>query len=176
MHIDTYGNAIHTKMAGDMQRHISIHPIDPEQPDSPTGSARQHANLPNKPEGHANTPNMRRNAHGNVDGSNTPENESITPDSPVRGAVSRIGESEGIGSSMDAPDTCTYTQSTASDLRMPAHASEYFRIPRNVSKTPNSLGRSAEAHTGAREARKSLVCIGHAHARAQRSDRCKKKA
>ena len=60
MHIDTYGDAVHTKMAGDMQRHISIHPIDPEQPDSPTGSARQHADLPNKPEGHANTPNMRR--------------------------------------------------------------------------------------------------------------------
>ena len=31
MHIDTYGDAVHTQMAGDTQRHISIHPIDPDQ-------------------------------------------------------------------------------------------------------------------------------------------------
>ena len=88
MYIDTYGDAVHTQMAGDTQRHISIHPIDPDQ--------------------------------------HTPENESVTPDSPVRGAVSRIGESEGLGSSMDAPGACTYVQSTASDSRTPAHASEYL--------------------------------------------------
>ena len=90
MHIDTYGDVVHTKMAGNTERHISIHPIDLEQPDSPTWSTRQHADLLNKPEGHANIPNMHRNAHGNVNGSNTPENESVTPDSPVRGTVSCI--------------------------------------------------------------------------------------
>ena len=126
MHIDTYGDVVHTQMAGDTQRHISIHPIDPDQ--------------------------------------HTPENESVTPDSPVRGAVSRIGESEGVRSSMDALGACTYMQSTMSDSRTPAHASKYLKT---CQKNPNSPGRSAETHTGAREAQKSLVCIWHAHARAQ---------
>ena len=101
--------------------------------------------------------------HGDVDGSNTPGNESVTPDSPVRGVLSRIGESEGLGSSMDAPDACTFAQSTRANR-------EHLHTRQNASKhvkNPNSPGRSAETHTGAREARKSLMGIGHAHARVQ---------
>ena len=71
-----------------------------------------------------------------MDGSNTPGNESVTPDSPVRGTVSRIGESEELVSSMDAPDACTYAQSTASDSRTPAHASEYLET---CQKNPTHL-------------------------------------
>ena len=76
------------------RRHVSIHLIDPEPPDSPTGNARQHLDLPDELESHTNTLNMRRHAHGDVDGSNTPENASVTPDLPARGAVSRMGEPE----------------------------------------------------------------------------------
>ena len=78
------------------RRHVSIHLIDPELPDSPTRNARQHSDLPDELEGHTNTLNMHRHAHGDVDvdGSNTPENVSVTPDLPARGAVSRMGEPE----------------------------------------------------------------------------------
>ena len=64
-----------------MQRHISICPIDPELPDSPTGSPRRHADLQNELESHA---------YGDVDGSNTAENVSVTPGLHARGAVSRM--------------------------------------------------------------------------------------
>ena len=69
MRMDIHGDAVHATMAGDTQRHISIHLIDPELPDSPTGSPRRHADLPNELEGHA---------YGDVDGLNTPENVSVT--------------------------------------------------------------------------------------------------
>ena len=88
MRMDTPGDAVHAKKAGDTQRHVRICLIDPEPPDSPTGSPRRHANLPNKLESHT---------YGGVDSSNTPENASVTPDLPARGAVSRMGEPKGPG-------------------------------------------------------------------------------
>ena len=97
------------------------------QPDSP-GSARRHADLLNKCEGHANTPNMCRNAHGNVDGSNTPENDcerfentcthvrisrnvSKIPNSPSRSAETHTEEPEKLGNPSCASGMRTHKHS-----------------------------------------------------------------
>ena len=53
MRMDTHGDAVHATMAGDTQRHVSICLLNPEPPDSPTGSPRRHADLPNELESHA---------------------------------------------------------------------------------------------------------------------------
>ena len=88
MCMDTHGDAIHAKMAKVMQRHVNIRPIDPELPDSPTGSPRQHADLQNE---------LKSHAYGDVDGSNTAGNVSVTPGLHARGAVSHRGEQKGPG-------------------------------------------------------------------------------
>ena len=154
MGIDAHGDTVHAKMAGGTQRDVSIGPIELEPPDSPTGCSRRHADQLDGLESHENTLNMHRHAHGNaVDSSNTPENASVIPDLPARGAVSHMNEPEGPQGQTDSSNTCTYAQSTANDLRTPA----------NASKNVNSPGRSAETCRGAREAWKPLGCIGHAH-------------
>ena len=91
-HVHKYTWRCGTRKNG--RRHVSICLIDPEPPDSPTGNARQHSDLPDGLESHTNTLKMRRHVHGDVDGSNTPESVSVTPDLPARGAVSRVGEPE----------------------------------------------------------------------------------
>ena len=109
--------------------------------------------------------NVRRHVHGDVDGSNTPENATVTSDLPARGAVLRMGEPEGSQDQTDASDACIYAQSTVRDSRKPANASEHVRTPQNASKTLNSPGRNAETRRGARGTWKPIGCIGRAHAR-----------
>ena len=132
------------KNAGDTQRYVSIHPIDPKLPDPPTGSPRWHAELPDGLKSHATTLNMRRHAHGNVDGSNTPENVSVTPDLLAKGAASCMGEPEGPQDKTDASDTCTYAWSTVSDSKTPENALEYVRVPSNMLKTLTHLVKAEE--------------------------------
>ena len=49
--------------------------------------------------------NMCRHMHSDVYGSNTPESASVMADLPARGTLSCMGEPEGSGDSIDAPDT-----------------------------------------------------------------------
>ena len=127
-------------MAGGTQRHVSIRQTDREIPDSPTGSRRRYADLPDGLESHENTPKMPRHAHSDVDGSNTPENAPVTylPEEQYRAWVSPKQKSSGT----------RWTRWTHAPRRRALRAiRERLHTRQNTSKSPNSPGRSAETCT-----------------------------
>ena len=61
-HVHKYTRRCGTRKNG--RKHISIHLIDPEPPDPPTGNARQHSDLPDELDSHEHTENAQTCAWG----------------------------------------------------------------------------------------------------------------
>ena len=78
---------------------------------------------------------MYRQVHGDTNGSRTPENTSVMPDSPARGTEPRMGKPEMPKSPMDAADMHAHMQSITN-----------LSIPANMSASPNLPARGAKLY------------------------------
>ena len=76
-----------------------------------------------------NTPNVRRQEHGDANSSRGAINVLVTPDLPVRSAKPRMGEPERPRDKMDALDTCARMKSDAGNLKRPAKMSVTLDLP-----------------------------------------------
>ena len=101
----------------------------PRTADSSTGSATRHADESDGLETHVNTPNVRRQEHGDANSSRGAINVLVTPDLPVRSAKPRMGEPERPRDEMDVLDTCARMKSDAGNSKRPAKMSATLDLP-----------------------------------------------
>ena len=106
-------------------------------------------------------------AHGVANNSNRPENMSVMPDLPARGAEPHTGKPERPESQMDVSDT--HTQGISNDPRGPVDASDMVKTPLDNWIKSNLPVIRPKSHPGKLQTQKLCRCIGWMHTHIEHS-------